>query len=392
MLFHLAARPWGYLIVGVLAALLGLGTGAVIGYLSADEPAFVGIPDHNQPIVIKLPIVRPLIVRPPIVRPPIVRPPIFRPKVVGAENDAEPKIPVAEIPLAAPVVLPPPVAALDYVTPEQPVIDDEAVLSAEVLASVGLDFGLEEAGPTTRDEAQAWERHAVTVRDPAGRPMIAVVIDDLGLNRRNTVRSIRLPGPLTLAFMTYAEQLERQTSQAHAAGHELMVHFPMEPRDKDFDTGPMALTRDLSDDEIRRRLRWGMDRFEGYVGVNNHMGSAFTDSARGMAIVLEEVQKRGLLYLDSVTTDSSVSKEIAAGLGLPFAARHVFLDNVRETPKVAERLREVERIARAQGYAIAIGHPHDATIDALNAWLPELEAKGFALVPVSLIVKHRRGS
>jgi len=357
-LFHLASRPWGYLIVGVLAALLGLGPGAIIGYISADEHRVAEAPvvldgRNGASVPVELPI---------------IRSPVQQP--------AKKPEKVAEIPLAAPAVMPPPVAALDSVD-EDGVDEDEA---DEVVAL-----------PHT-DDPIAWERNAITVPDPAGRPMIAVVIDDLGLNRRNTVRTMRLPGPLTLAFMTYAEQLEHQTSQAHAAGHELMVHFPMEPKDGDFDTGPMALTRDLGDDEIRKRLNWGLDRFQGYVGVNNHMGSAFTEYERGMAIVLEELHKRGLLYLDSLTTQSTVSKDQAAAFGVPFAARHVFLDNVRETSRVAERLREVERIARRQGYAIAIGHPHGATIDALSVWLPKLEEMGFALVPVSLIIKHRQGS
>ena len=354
-LFHLASRPLGYLIVGVLAALLGLGTGAIIGYLSADRPQVAEVLPvvdgrHGPSVTIELSISETPVqaIEPPeevAVIPPVVAP----------------------LALTTPAVMPPPVAALEPLE-ETDAEDDIA------------------------EQAIAWERNAITVPDPAGRPMIAVVIDDLGLNRRNTVRTIRLPGPLTLAFMTYAEQLKSQTSQAHAAGHELMVHFPMEPKDGDFDTGPMALTRDLSDDQIRQRLNWGLDRFEGYVGINNHMGSAFTEYEHGMAIVLEEVHKRGLLYLDSLTTQSHVSKDKAAELGVPFAARHVFLDNVRQTSRVAERLREVERIARQQGYAIAIGHPHGATIDALKDWLPKLEKMGFALVPVSLIIKHRQGS
>jgi polysaccharide deacetylase 2 family uncharacterized protein YibQ len=347
-LLNLVTRPWGYLIVGALAALFGLGGGAAIAYFSAGGPDIVEIHAdlkvrQIQPLTIEIAIIKPLIE------------------------------PVVDAP---PAISPPAVAALDHVALSMPPEPPEPP-RADIVEPV---------------QVLAWERNAVTVRDPAGHPMIAVVIDDLGLDRRNTVRAIRLPGPLTLAFMTYAEQLGRQTSQAHAAGHELLVHFPMEPKDADFDTGPMALTRDLSDDQIRRRVRWGLDRFEGYVGVNNHMGSAFTEDARGMAIVLEEVRKRGLLFLDSITTERSVGKSLAASLGVPFAARHVFLDNVRETTAVEARLLDVERIARSQGYAIAIGHPHNATIDALNAWLPDLAAKGFALVPLSLIVKHRQGS
>ena len=367
----------------MLAAAFGLATGAIIGYFFADDKSgeinvveIAGKSTTHYTIEALPPV--------PVPKPePIVEaPPETALRIVKVA-------PVVPAPVSSPDV-PPPVAAFEHRELDDPELIEEP--EDIVVAAVDADADVEDFALATEEDTLAWERNAVTVRDPAGRPMIAVVIDDLGLNRRNTVRTIRLPGPLTLAFMTYAEQLERQTSQAHAAGHELMIHFPMEPQDQGFDTGPMALRRDLSDDEIRKRLRWGLKRFEGYVGINNHMGSAFTGSERGMAIVLEEVQKRGLLFLDSITTPNPVARRLAIVSGVPFAARDVFLDNVLEPTHVEARLRDVERIARKQGYAIAIGHPHNATIDALNAWLPRLEEMGFALVPVSLIVKHRQGS
>ncbi|MFP3435655.1 divergent polysaccharide deacetylase family protein, partial [Paraburkholderia sp. SIMBA_061] len=64
-------------------------------------------------------------------------------------------------------------------------------------------------------------------------PRVAIVIDDLGLNRPNAWDTMRLPGPLTLAFMTYADRLPDMTEAARAHGHELMVHVPMLPEDLD---------------------------------------------------------------------------------------------------------------------------------------------------------------
>ena len=195
-----------------------------------------------------------------------------------------------------------------------------------------------------------------------------------------------------MAFLTYAEDLERQTGSAHAAGHELMVHFPMQPKNPEADTGPNALRLGLSEKELRRRLAWGLSRFKGYVGINNHMGSAFTGNAAGMAIVMDEMRQRGVLYLDSVTTQKSAGYLTAGQAGVPFIARDVFLDNEIDANSIDKRLAEVEQIARRQGHAIAIGHPHGATIEALARWLPKLEDAGFVLVPVSMIIKHRRGA
>ena len=109
----------------------------------------------------------------------------------------------------------------------------------------------------------AWQRFAVPAANPAGRPMIAIVIDDLGLNRPGTRRAISLPGPLTLSFMTYAPDLPRMTRKARAAGHELMLHVPMQPRDASYDPGPRVLRADLPAAELLRRLEWGLGRFTG---------------------------------------------------------------------------------------------------------------------------------
>lgn len=233
----------------------------------------------------------------------------------------------------------------------------------------------------------AWQRYAVPAPKTGGRPMIAVVIDDLGVDRRRSERVIPLRAPLTLAWMTYAQDLPRLTREAHGRGHELMVHVPMQPQGASWDPGPDVLEVGVHPEENRRRLEWGLSRFEGFVGINNHMGSRYTGDHTGMKVVMEELRKRGLLFLDSVTTDKSVAPDLARSYGVPFAARNVFIDNDQSVSAVLAQLQKAEAYARKHGAAIAIGHPHDATIEALQQWLPGLEGKGLVLVPVSTIVR-----
>ena len=164
--------------------------------------------------------------------------------------------------------------------------------------------------------------------------------------------------------------------------------MPMEPSVQ-ADPGPDALLVRLSHDEIQRRLVRALGSFEGYVGVNNHMGSRFTTDRAAMAPVLAEVRRRGLLWLDSRTAPSTVAESLAGELKLPFAGRDVFLDNVETVPAVRAQLAKTEAVARRQGFAIAIGHPHDATLEALAGWLPEARKRGFALVPLSAVVRAR---
>lgn len=239
--------------------------------------------------------------------------------------------------------------------------------------------------------APAWIKYAVPAPKTAGRPMIAVVIDDLGVDRKRSERVIPLRAPLTLAWMTYAQDLPRLTHEAHQRGHELLVHVPMQPIGEGWDPGPDVLEVNVHPEENRRRLDWGLTRFDGFVGINNHMGSRYTSDRVGMRVVMEELKKRGLLFLDSVTTEKSVGSDLARNYGVPFAARNVFIDNEQSVGAVMAQLQKAEAHARKSGSAIAIGHPHDATIEALAQWLPGLDAKGFVLVPVSAIVKANGG-
>lgn len=244
------------------------------------------------------------------------------------------------------------------------------------------------APPPLRSDQPAWLRYAVAAPALHGHPHIAIVIDDLGLDRRRTERTIALPAPLTLSFLGYANDLPQLAEEGHRSGHELLVHVPMEPISRSEDMGPNGLAVGLGEDEVLRRLRWNLARFEGYVGINNHMGSRFTASAESMAPVMAELKARGLLFLDSRTIGRSAGIELARHYGVPHAARDVFLDNEVNAPAIATQLAEVEAIARKNGSAVAIGHPHDATIAELARWIEQLPKKGFILVPLSTIVRE----
>lgn len=235
-----------------------------------------------------------------------------------------------------------------------------------------------------------WLKNALNVPPLHEGPMLAIVIDDMGVDRKRSRHMWEdVPGPLTLSFMGYAEDLPSQTQEAHKRGHELMLHMSMEPSDVSIDPGPNVLMSSMADSELTSMANWGMDRFEGFVGVNNHMGSRFTEDPRAMRVVLAEVQKRGLLFLDSRTSPKSVGRSVARDLGLTFLERNVFLDNDNDVEKVRHQLEQVERLARKQGFAIAIGHPRDATIEALKTWIPQAKERGINIVPVSMLLKGR---
>jgi hypothetical protein len=237
-------------------------------------------------------------------------------------------------------------------------------------------------------DAPSWLRHAVATPTIDGRPAIAVVIDDLGLNRRGTAALNRLKAPLTLSFLPYAGALEQQAAAGRAAGHELMLHLPMEPAGHEW-PGPNALLSGLAPRDMVSRLRAQLLSFGGFVGINNHMGSLLTAERGPMALLMAELRARGLLFLDSRTTAQSVAAHEARRAGVAHAVRDVFLDNDTNLEAIRRQLALTEQIARRRGSAVAIGHPHHATIEALRGWLPTLEQRGFVLVPISTIVARQ---
>lgn len=214
---------------------------------------------------------------------------------------------------------------------------------------------------------------------------IAIVIDDLGNNSKSLERVLEINKPLTLSFLSYANRLDDMTTKARDAGYELLVHMPMEPLNFHFPKGSRTLRVGMTEDDLRSAVYWHLSRFDGFIGFNNHMGSKFTADPAGMQVVLEIARDEGLMFLDSRTTSATVGRQISEELGVPVIERHVFLDNVAEVDAVLAQLKKAEAVARRDGHAVAIGHPHDATLQALAIWTANLNE--FQVVPLSALVK-----
>jgi hypothetical protein len=243
------------------------------------------------------------------------------------------------------------------------------------------------AVPAGRPPAPARTTARPTLPGPAG-PALAVVIDDVGPDAAAARALVALDGPLTIAFLPYAEGLPPLVDAARARGHEVFVHLPMAPEGP-ADPGPNALVTGLAEAELRARTRWAIGRVPAATGVNNHMGSRLTADAAAMAPVMDEIARAGLVFLDSRTSPRSVAEQIARARGLAATSRDVFLDNIAEPAAIVAALDEAERIARARGSAVAIGHPYPATLAALRAWLPGARARGLRLVRTSELVRLR---
>jgi polysaccharide deacetylase 2 family uncharacterized protein YibQ len=256
---------------------------------------------------------------------------------------------------------------------------------ALVVGAVPLVMGFPKLLPVPQAQASAAQLPArmelrpsiASGSDMAARPLIAIVIDDLGADVAHTRRAIALPRQVALAFLPYPRMTPQLARDAGQAGHEVLVHLPMQAEGA-HDPGPMALAVGLSRDENLRRLDWALARVPGFVGVNNHEGSKFTADAVALGPVMARIAKRGVFFFDSRTTPASQAVTVARAHGMESSDRDVFLDDVVTIDAVDAELRALEAKARARGAAIAIGHPNEITLDAVAYWAAH--EQGFELV------------
>ncbi|WP_420547226.1 divergent polysaccharide deacetylase family protein [Curvivirga sp.] len=304
------------------------------------------------------------------------------------ENGSEQaQIPTKEQSKVSEDILEEPISTYEDVLPSNiPEIDHDleiAILPDEVILPE----------PVEEPEQKAWEINALPfdMHKIDGRPAIAIVIDDVGVAQSWTRKAIQMPAPMTMSFIPYGRNLDEHVANARAIGHEIMLHLPMEPKNPDVNPGDNALMTSLDGIELVDRMLWNLEQFEGYMGVNNHMGSKFTANAEGMGIVLNEMKLRGLSFIDSVTSGDTVGYKIAQAIGVPTTTRDIFLDHVRTEEAIWKQLTKVETLAQEKGTVLAIGHPHKETIKVLSEWAQDLEARGFIMVPASVILKIRNG-
>jgi len=218
-------------------------------------------------------------------------------------------------------------------------------------------------------------------------PRVAIVFDDLGQHVEPVERLLGTGEDLTFSVLPYLPHSQEVADLAYGEGREVILHLPMEPHGyPKADPGENALFVGLPEGELVRRLDEALHAVPHIDGVNNHMGSRFTEEPAAMAVVMEGLRRANLFFLDSRTTPNSVAEMAAAEMGVPFAGRDIFLDNDRSPEAVAGQIDRLITHAVEAGTAIAIGHPHPETLAALEEGLPRLRAAGVTIVPLSQLV------
>lgn len=221
-----------------------------------------------------------------------------------------------------------------------------------------------------------------------GGKLLAIIIDDIGLRREPVERLLATGIPLTFSVMPDQPHTKELAAQIAAAGQEVMLHLPMEPEnDRMNNPGAGALQVIETDEDIRAAIGRALGQVPQARGVNNHMGSLFTQDGRKMEVVLGELKTRNLFFIDSLTSPLSVGYEVARRLGMKTAVRRVFLDNDPGAEAIAGHLNIAIALAAKEGIVVAIGHPYPATVAAIEKAKDEFIKAGVTPVFASRVVR-----
>jgi polysaccharide deacetylase 2 family uncharacterized protein YibQ len=225
------------------------------------------------------------------------------------------------------------------------------------------DIHFEEVVPQGKDSTPS------NVPSPAAEklPQVAIIIDDMGYHPDVGRNLIALDLYLSFSFLPHAPFTQDLEEMVYQKGNPILLHLPLEPRSAEWDPGPGALF--LKDDSATRRKKFYADlqHVPHATGVNNHMGSLFTEDRAAMEELVELFSEQQLFFIDSFTTSASTGLVSAREKQLPSARRHIFLDNVQNREAICLQIEKLVKLAAHQEHAIGIGHPYPETFSALNS-------------------------
>jgi polysaccharide deacetylase 2 family uncharacterized protein YibQ len=222
----------------------------------------------------------------------------------------------------------------------------------------------------------------------AVRPKVAIVIDDLGGENQMSQEILHWNVPLTLSILPFTPHSKALAQQAYQRGKEVILHLPMEPHGyPKTKPGEGVLLQEMEEEKLLRQLSMDLEAVPNIKGVSNHMGSRLMEDAGKVRIIMKELKRRGLFFLDSRTTPQTMGLQIAESIGVRATERSLFLDHSQDPEEIKRQLEKLAQLSLETGKAIGIGHPHPSTLKSLKEMIPRMKEKGIEIVPLSSVLE-----
>ncbi len=262
--------------------------------------------------------------------------------------------------------------------------------------------GDRQEGPPRRQEPKALEDtqkadRSRTESPPAlvrkvERKKVAILIDDIGYDPGALRKLLAIKAPLAFSVLPGTPHARSSAEAIHRAGKEVLLHLPMEPHGyPERDPGRGALFASMTERAIIGTLEKDLRSVPHAEGVNNHMGSKFMEERDPLSVVLDILHRRGLYFVDSLTTDASVAGALAREKDLRFATRDLFIDDTEDRSWAKTHLERLLSTRDQWNGLLLIGHPYPETVSALEEMVPRFQSQGIEIVPLSVMVDSRQG-
>ena len=233
-----------------------------------------------------------------------------------------------------------------------------------------------------------WQYYSKAFKRVGETPLVFIVITGLGQNRALTEEAFKLNENFTLSINPYARNISSWATASRITGHETYVDLPMQlasyPAN---DPGPNALLLSSSNMQNMSHLRWVMSRFQGYAGVIAPIGEVISTNLDIYKLLVNEMQRRGLLFLASHEPSNKMVKDFLAASKAPILTNDVWLDEELSATAIQARLSTLEQTAERNGYAIGIAQAYPISLEQLKLWQETLATRGVALAPLSFYAK-----
>ncbi len=263
-------------------------------------------------------------------------------------------------------------SAIVFEEPDPPVSEEEKTVfqaATEPATEPATKQIVESDGESTGRQSEpsaAEPAGEMAVDSESDLPKVAIIIDDMGYSETLGNDLLNLPFEVTYSFLPFAPYTRKLELAAHLAGKTVFLHLPLQPKGQEWNPGPGALF--LQDPPEIQKVKFAkcLAEVPHAVGVNNHMGSLFTEDKRAMSLLLKEINLKSLVFIDSLTSARSVGFKTAQQAAIKSAKRNVFLDNTLDERTICKQLELLVSIAERGGSAIGIAHPHLETVNALS--------------------------
>ena len=218
---------------------------------------------------------------------------------------------------------------------------------------------------------------------------VALLIDDFGyINERRLLDVFfdELSFPFTISIIPGTRFAEEIAKKAHQKNKQILVHLPMQPKGEFINRYKWIILDKMPRSEIEKEVEEAIESIPYAEGLNNHMGSLVTTRRELMEPVLRVLKKKGMFFVDSRTSSSSIGYSLAKELGVKSTFNCVFLDNKKSENYIKTQFKKLISQAIKKGWALGLGHSDITTALALKKLTKACDNRKISFVFVSEIL------